>query len=81
MKKKRISLAGSIADCWINEKCPAWGWDGLLQRTIDTDIELDRNGHNPAPKFRELRLTKDLKKMRKYIGGFNKYPYSPNHRE
>jgi hypothetical protein len=51
----------------------------LLRRTIEADIQLEKLGRNPAPKFRRLRRDNDQTGMYVYIKGFYQSPFAPNH--
>jgi hypothetical protein len=81
LQTRSTSLTGRISTKWLADGRPRWSWDDLLKKAVQSDIELEQIGCNPAPKFRQLRESSDETGMHTYIAGFYQYPFAPNYRE
>jgi hypothetical protein len=63
MQSRDISLTGAVQQKWRTDGSPELTWAELLERTIAADVQLERRGLNPAPKFRKLRYNNDQSRM------------------
>jgi len=66
---RKGTVRGGVFGAWEGDDRPNWDLNRTIEACESADANLDRQGLNSAPKFREARLRRDTRYIRTWVLG------------